>query len=226
MWVLLRRAISAAGSGRLVARLALALMAALALTACQTGKDAGLAAGATRGASVAFESIDGLPQDRFHTLVQDLNGEAQLRRLTVLSREQPSAYRVRGYFSAAVERGKTTIAWVWDVFDKEERRAMRISGSEIAKTGKAWDAADDAMLQRIARSSVEQLAAFLTAPEVTPGPPVASAAPRLALTADAGTPESAGIFRVSQAVDPAPRRATASVPVPPERQAVAVVAGR
>jgi hypothetical protein len=226
MWVLLRRAIRAAGSGRLETQSALALVAALALAGCQTGKEASLAAGEPRGASVAFDSIDGLPQDRFHTLVQDLNGEAQLRRLAVQSREQPSSYRVRGYFSAAVERGRTTISWVWDVFDNEERRAMRISGSEVAKSDKAWDAADDAMLQRIARSSVEQLAAFLTAPDAAPETPVASLEPRLALTADAGTPEAAGIFRVSQAAaDPVAQKAGAHVPLPQGRHA-AVAANR
>ena len=203
MWVLLRRAISAAGSGSLVAQLALALVAALLVAGCQTEKEASLAAGEPRGASVAFESIDGLPQDRFHTLVQDLNGEAQLRRLTVLSREQPSAYRVRGYFSAAVERGKTTIAWVWDVFDKEERRAMRISGSEDVKGRKAWDAADDAMLRRIASSSMDQLAVFLTSPEVAPGTP--DAEQHLALAAQDSSPEAAGIFRIAHPnADPLP----------------------
>ena len=38
----------------------------------------------------------------------------------------------------------------------------------------AWSAADDAMLQRIARSSMDQLAAFLTSPEVAPGLPDAA----------------------------------------------------
>ncbi|MGN6570758.1 MAG: hypothetical protein ACTHLO_05020 [Pseudolabrys sp.] len=224
MWLSLRRAISAAGFGRLGAHLALACMAALLVAGCQTEKEASLAAAEPRGASVAFESIDGLPQDRFHTLVQDLNGEAQLRRLAVVSREHPTAYRVRGYFSAAVERGRTTISWVWDVFDTQERRATRISGAEESKSGKAWAAADDAMLQRIARSSMEQLAAFLAAPDATPETPVASAeTPRLALTTDAGTPEAAGIFRVSQAAaDPV----SAPVPVPRRRQAMAASAAR
>lgn len=234
MWVLLRRAIRAAGSGRLVTQSALALVAALALAGCQTGKEASLAAGEPRGASVAFDSIDGLPQDRFHTLVQDLNGEAQLRRLAVQSREQPSSYRVRGYFSAAVERGRTTISWVWDVFDNEERRAMRISGSEVAKSGKAWDAADDAMLQRIAQSSMEQLAAFLTSPAVAPG----TAPPREPQIALAGTsdssPEAAGIFRIFRPqADPISTTSTESsgedetgaVP-PPRRRPAALVPSR
>ena len=82
----------------------------------------------------------------------------------VISREQPSAYRVRGYLAATVAKHQTTISWVWDVFDQDEHRALRISGEETAKVRHkdAWAAADDAMLQRIAQSSMEQLAAFLT----------------------------------------------------------------
>lgn len=225
MWVFTRRAMCAADRWQLrgaatLAPVALVLAAALALAGCQTEQQAAVAAAQPRGATVAFESIDGLPQDRFHTMVQDLNGEAQLRQLAVLSRGQPSAYRVRGYFAAAVEHGKTTISWVWDVFDNQERRAFRISGSEDAKSAKAWDAADDAMLQRIARAGMEQLAAFLTSPTVAPAP---ADEPRLALTGDDSTPEAAGIFRVSQPkADPlesstTPENAVARVPLPLKR---------
>jgi hypothetical protein len=95
---------------------------------------------------------------------------------------------------------------------------MRIAGSEDATTAKAWEAVDDAMLQRIARSSMEQLAAFLTSPEVAPRP---ADEPRLALAGDRATPEAAGIFRLSHA-DPLPSGATrgpadAQVPLPPRR---------
>jgi hypothetical protein len=205
MWAFIRRAMGAADLGRFGAHMAWALVAALMLAGCQTEKDATMAAAQPRGATVAFESIDGLPKDHFQTLVQDLSGEAQLRRLVVLSREQPAAYRVRGYFAAAVERGRTTISWVWDVFDNHEHRATRINGSEEVKSGKAWDVADDAMLQRIARASMEQLAAFLATPDAAPETPVASQEPRLVLTADASTPEAAGIFRLAQAkTDPPP----------------------
>lgn len=217
----IRRALRAAESWTLCAPFGLAVAGALALAGCQTANQGGVAAAAPRGATVAFESIDGLPQDHFQTLVQDLNGEAQQRRLAVLPREQSSAYRVRGYFAASVERGKTTISWVWDVFDDQQRRAYRISGSEDAKSGKAWAAADDAMMRRIARSSVEQLAAFLTSPDVDPGTPTPANEPRLALIGgpDDSTPEAAGIFRVSQPnVDPAESSAAANaVPLPPKR---------
>src|SRR5512141_939132 len=74
------------------------------------------------------------------------------RQLAVISRESPSAYRVRGYLAAKVVKGQTTIAWVWDVFDGNEHRALRISGEEAAKGRHrdAWSVADDAMLRRIA----------------------------------------------------------------------------
>jgi hypothetical protein len=231
MWTCIRRANGAAERWqfrRAVASTPLgwapvALAAALVLAGCQTEQQAAVAAAQPRGATVAFESIDGLPQDRFHALVQDLNGEAQLRRLAVLSRGQPSAYRVRGYFAAAVEHGRTTISWVWDVFDSQEQRAFRISGSEDGKSAKAWDAVDDAMLRRIARSGMEQLAAFLTSPSVAPNAPAPAEEPRLALSGDDSTPEAAGIFRVSQPqADPLasgapPENTAAPVRLPPKR---------
>ncbi|HXZ22422.1 MAG TPA: hypothetical protein VEH78_06630 [Pseudolabrys sp.] len=159
-----------------------------------------LSAAQPRGATVAFDSVDGLPPHQFQKLVQDLNDEAQARRLAVISREQSSAYRVRGYLAVKVTKHQTTVSWVWDVFDREENRALRISGEETAKARHrdAWAVADDAMLRRIARSSMEQLAAFLTSPEVAPGtsPPPTEAQVALADHYES-SPEAAGIFRMS-----------------------------
>jgi hypothetical protein len=162
-------------------RVWLVCAAALCLGGCQTDRPAALAAAAPHGPTVAFDSIDGLPRAQFHALVADLNAQAQSMRLAVAPREQPAAYRVRGYFAAAVERGRTSITWVWDVFDRNERRAYRIAGSVPAASGTDWTAADAAMLQAIAHSSMQQLAVFLSAPGTVPaggGPPNE---PRLAL---------------------------------------------
>lgn len=155
---------------RRVWRVAGLLTGALALAACNPDSQ-GVSAQQPRGATVAFDSLDGLPPVQFQRLVKNLNDEAQSRRLPVISREQPSAYRVRGYLAATVAKKQTTISWVWDVFDQDEHRALRISGEETAKVRHkdAWAAADDALLQRIAQSSMEQLTAFLTSPAVAPG---------------------------------------------------------
>ena len=114
----------------------LAACCAMALAACNPDNRPGALAGQPRGATVAFESIDGLPPGQFHELVQALNNEAQTRRLAVMSRESPSAYRVRGYLAAKVAKRETTISWVWDVFDGDDHRALRIAGEETAKSGK------------------------------------------------------------------------------------------
>lgn len=166
-------------------------------------------AGMPRGATIAFDSIDGPPQAQFRTLVQNLNDEAQSRQLAVISREQASVYRVRGYLAAHVVKDRTTISWVWDVFDKDENRALRVAGEETVKSHPrdAWTVADNAMLQRIARTSMDQLATFLTSPEVAPGTAPAPASPSEGTTlisANDSSPEAAGIFRIPQAtVDPA-----------------------
>jgi hypothetical protein len=212
-------------------RLALLLVAACAaaLAGCTQDGPPGLAA-VPRGATVAFESIDGPPPPQFRTLVQNLNDEAQVRRMAVISREAPSAYRVRGYLAAKVVKGQTTIAWVWDVFDGDEHRAFRINGEETAKTGArdAWTVADDAMLRRIARSSIEQLSAFLNSPDVAPGTQPAPSEPAAIIDMRDPSPEAAGIFRIFQAnADPLPVGSTADtapsnaeyVPIPRRRPA-------
>jgi hypothetical protein len=189
-------------------RVLLAIFCVLALAGCSIEERQDASAAQPRGATVAFESIDGPPPEQFHRLVQDLNSEAQSRRLAVLSRESQSAYRVRGYLAAEAIKGKTTVSWVWDVFDGEQKRVFRVTGEETAagRYADAWQAADEAMLGRIANKSMTQLASFLTSPEVAPGAaePVAGARMVRAGTQDS-SPEAAGIFRIFQAhADPAP----------------------
>ena len=218
----------------------------MALAGCGPDGQPNLTAAQPRGASVAFESIDGPPPDKFRKLVDNLNEEAQARRLAVASRESPSAYRVRGYLAAKVTKHETTVSWVWDVFDGDQHRALRITGEESVKGHhrNAWAIADDAMLHRIARSSMDQLASFLTSPEIAPGTPgtpapaepalAASAPPKIALIGDRDpSPEAAGIFRifkpkadpVSEGAITAPAAEATSVPMPRPRPTASQAAG-
>jgi hypothetical protein len=146
-----------------------------------------MAPGAGGAATVAFESIDGPPPQVFDRMVGVLDSESKLRSLSVVSREGTAAYRVRSYLSAQVVRGKTVIAWVWDVYDANQRRALRLSGEEPAgKPGRdAWAAADDLVLRRIAQAGFSGLSGMINgtvpdAPGTVPGlrgPAVASALP-------------------------------------------------
>jgi hypothetical protein len=125
------------------------------------------------GATVAFESIDGPPPPVFDRMVGVLDSESKLRSLSVVSREGTAAYRVRSYLSAQVVRGKTVIAWVWDVYDANQQRALRLSGEEptSARGGRdPWNAADDLVLRKIAQAGFSGLSNMINGtPGETPG---------------------------------------------------------
>ena len=146
------------------------------------GASANAFAMASAGPTVAFESIDGPPPHIFERMVDMLDSESKLRSLSIVSRgETSAAYRVRGYLSAQVSRGQTTIAWVWDVYDRDQQRALRLTGEEPAgKAGRdPWTAADDLVLRKIAQAGLSGLSAMInrTVPADAPdrrGPAVAS----------------------------------------------------
>jgi hypothetical protein len=188
-----------------------AIAAASIAIACALGGCAGgggaansyaMAPSAGSGATVAFESIDGPPPQVFDRMVGVLDSESKLRSLSVVSREGTAAYRVRSYLSAQIVRGKTVIAWVWDVYDANQQRALRLSGEEptSAKGGRdaardPWGAADDLVLRKIAQAGFSGLSNMINgtpdAPNSAPGlrgPAVASVIPEAPA---AGMPASA-----------------------------------
>ena len=151
--------------------------AALLVVACALGGCAGgggasasfaMASGDGSGSTVAFESIDGPPPAVFDRMVNVLDTESKLRNLSIVSREGGASYRVRSYLSAQVVRGRTMIAWVWDVYDNNQQRALRLSGEEPAgRAGRdAWAAADDLVLRKIAQAGLSGLSGMIngTAP--------------------------------------------------------------
>jgi hypothetical protein len=175
-----------------------AIAAASIAIACMLGGCAGgnapansyaMAPSAGSGATVAFESIDGPPPQVFDRMVGVLDSESKLRNLSIVSRQGGAAYRVRSYLSAQVVRGKTVIAWVWDVYDANQQRALRLSGEEptSVKGGRdPWQAADDLVLRKIAQAGFSGLSNMINgtpdAPGAVPGlrgPAVASATPGL-----------------------------------------------
>src|SRR5271169_892776 len=176
-----------------------AISAVLLTEACCLGGCAGGAASNSfamasnpSGPTVAFESIDGPPPQVFDRMVGVLDSESKLRSLSIVSREGTAAYRVRSYLAAEVSHGRTTIAWVWDVYDQNQQRALRLSGEEQAgKAGRdPWAVADDLVLRKIAQAGFSGLSNMIngaspadTSPAPAPvpagkrGPAVASAQP-------------------------------------------------
>jgi hypothetical protein len=173
---------------------ALLLAMAAGLGGCASGGAASnsfaMASANSSGPTIAFESIDGPPPMIFDRMVGVLDSESKLRSLAIVSREGAAAYRVRGYLAAEVSHGRTTIAWVWDVYDQNQQRALRLSGEEQAgKAGRdAWASVDDVVLRKIAQAGLSGLSSMINggpadAPQAAPpaapssrrGPAVASA---------------------------------------------------
>jgi hypothetical protein len=165
---------------------ALALLA-VALTAggCATDPRMGSFAQGS-SATLSFDSIDGPPPQVFERFVDALNAEAQAKALPIVSREGTATYRVRAYLAAQISRGRTTIAWTFDVYEAGQQRAMRLTGEEPAgRSGRdAWSMADAQLLRRIAQNGMAGVAALMNgtrepdAPVQTPlsrGPTIAAA---------------------------------------------------
>src|ERR1700738_4755273 len=154
----LLRAATASRTAPRAARVVGLLASAAGLGGCAAGgaASASFARASSGGATVAFESIDGPPPQVFDRMVGVLDSESKLRNLSIVSREGSAAYRVRGYLSAQIVRGRTMIAWVWDVYDGNQQRALRLSGEEPAgKAGRdPWTAADALVLRKIAQAGL------------------------------------------------------------------------
>ncbi|HEY2213012.1 MAG TPA: hypothetical protein VGH62_15605 [Bradyrhizobium sp.] len=168
-------------AGRIAPRAAIAallLAMACGLGGCATdGAGGGSFAMAEGAPTVAFESIDGPPPQVFDRMVNVLDSESKLRRLSIVSREGVASYRVRSYLSAQVNQGRTTLAWVWDIYDRDQQRALRLSGEEPAgKAGRdPWTAADDLVLRRIVQSGLSGLSGMINGTAPADAPPPASA---------------------------------------------------
>jgi hypothetical protein len=139
------------------------------------------------GPTVAFESIDGPPPQVFDRMVSVLDSEAKLRSLAVVSRKDSAAFRIRSYLSAQVRGSNTSIAWVWDVYDRDQNRAFRLNGEEATGKGSrdAWGTADDLTLRRIAQAGLTGLSGMINgAPpaESAPEPPSSARGPAVAST--------------------------------------------
>ena len=141
------------------------LLLGLAVSACvSAGPIADLTE--TRRITIALELIDGPPTAVFHKFVKSLKDEAGARQIAVVPASE-AKYRLRGYL-ATHGQGATSITWVLDVYDADQRRVFRLRGEEKA-AGRAWAAADEQVLNRIARTAMQQFSVHAAArPGSTP----------------------------------------------------------
>jgi hypothetical protein len=182
------------------AAVALALLGVgLTVSGCVTDGRMDAMAQAGDGATLTFDSIDGPPPQVFQQFVEALNAEAQGRALPIASREGAATYRVRAYLAAQTVRGRTSIAWVFDVYDANQQRTLRLAGDEPAgRAGRdAWTSADPQMLRRIAQNGIGGVASLMNGgtPEPSPAAPAPSRGPAVAQWSDPASGQTTLAFR-------------------------------
>ncbi len=74
-----------------------------------------------------------------------------------------ATHDMKGYFSAITESGKTTVIFVWDVFDARGKRLHRIQGQESSpgSSPDGWSSVSSRMMETIGVRTVDEFAAWL-----------------------------------------------------------------
>lgn len=148
----------------------------LALGACQTNPTV---MNAPPGMPIALESIEGAPDPVKSDLSTALASAAAARKVELVSGTD-ARYRLKGYLTAYDRQdGSTELAFVWDVFDGDKRRAKRIEGTSFSvagaggaartkdaatgdtRTSTAWTSVDQTIIDKVASTSMSEVAGFL-----------------------------------------------------------------
>ncbi len=170
-----------------------AAVLAAGLGACTDTTTASRAPTLAPGVPIAVESISGAPDGVRGTFTSALSSEASARRVDIVDPATNPRYRVRGYLAAQpTDDGQTALAFVWDVFDAQKRRAQRVQGSTLVRASAGdWTGVDQTTVNKAASESMDRIAQFLAGQEqvaavaASPGrrsgTAAASAAPTLGL---------------------------------------------
>ena len=125
-----------------------------------------------RAATVALSSIEGAPGPVTARFEQAMASEAGTRDIAVTD-PGLAHYLVRGYLDAApTEDGRTTVRYVWDIYDAGKNHARRLDDS-LTVAGSAadpWSLVDDQALASLAARSSDDIALFLAGTPEAAGP--------------------------------------------------------
>lgn len=136
---------------------------AAGLAACNETTTAARAPTQAPGVPIAVDSISGGPDNVRGAFSSAMSSEASARRVEIVDPATNPRYRVRGYLAAEpTEDGQTALAFVWDVFDAQKKRAQRVQGATVARSGTGdWTGVDQTTVTKAASESMDQIAQFL-----------------------------------------------------------------
>ena len=137
---------------------------AVPVQAASADASAALDPGIAARTRLRFDPIVGATVDVATPLTERLAQRARARGIRLAGNTDPSTTHVlKGYFSTLTEGGRTTVIYVWDVYDPSGNRLHRINGQQKAPAGggEGWAAVSPATMQAIADSTIDQLASWL-----------------------------------------------------------------
>jgi hypothetical protein len=145
---------------------------ALSLAACETSSNNSGAAVNSSLASpqqpvkskpIAFAPVIGAPSKVSSKMNEMLVASAGQKNIPVVA-PKDADYTIRGYLVAAADAKGTKFSYIWDITDKGGKRAKRIQGEELIegkKGGDPWALVDDAVIQRVAAKTADDLIAWM-----------------------------------------------------------------
>ena len=115
-------------------------------------------------ATIRIDPVVGAPANAVQAMSQRIASRSDERGIGLVPPGSPGAtHDMKGYFSAITESGRTTVIFVWDVFDTSGNRLHRIQGRETsAGTGPdGWSSVSPGMMESIGIRTVDELAQWL-----------------------------------------------------------------
>lgn len=115
-------------------------------------------------AKIRLAPVIGAPSGAVQAMSRRIASRSSERGIGVVPPGTSGAtHDMKGYFSAITESGKTTVIFVWDVFDASGNRLHRIQGQESApgSSPDGWSSVSSRVMENIGTRTVDEFAAWL-----------------------------------------------------------------
>lgn len=113
---------------------------------------------------ISLAPVVGAPASAVEAMSRRIATRSSERGIAVVPPGTRSAtHDMKGYFSAITESGKTTVIYVWDVFDRRGNRLHRIQGQETSpgSSPDGWSSVTARMMEAIGTRTVDEFATWL-----------------------------------------------------------------
>ncbi len=115
-------------------------------------------------ANIHIAPVIGAPSGAVQPMNRQIASRSAERGLNLVPAGTSNAtHNMKGYFSAITENGKTTVIFVWDVFDASGNRLHRIQGQETTpgSSPDGWSSVNSRMMETIGSRTVDEFADWL-----------------------------------------------------------------